>query len=139
MTGDIDNSQLYLEKLQQVLLVLAAVSGLEAILVNVWESETISLQIVQAIANYYQSVFEPTLSSRKEAALVSSNFKSNSGNSKQQSKSSESQPIPKAKPWFILRLLVNNNLDELKVDESIYISSNLEEVISQASAIVQSS
>ena len=105
LIGQLDNSQFYAKQLQQILLELESVPGLEAILVNVWETETISRQIVEAIANYCQSVSESTLTS----------------------------------PQFILRLPAQGNLDELKIAETIYISSNLEEAISQGISIVKSS
>ena len=139
LNGELDNSQLYLKQLQQILRELDSFSGLEAILINIWETETISRQIVEAIANYCLSVPELTLSPTKEEVLVRGSFKSDSDNLKKQRKSLESQSIPNSKPQFLLRLLIKDNLEQLPIDESIYISSNLEAVISQAIAVVKTS
>lgn len=138
LNGKLDNSQLYLAQLQQILRELESVSGLEAILINIWEPETISRQIVEMIVNYSPSLPELTLSPTKEEVLSGSS-KSDSDNLNKQRKSLESQSIPNTKPQFLLRLLIKDNLEQLPIDESIYISSNLEAVISQAIAVVKTS
>lgn len=136
LSGELDSTQLYLDQLQQILRELESVSGIEVILINIWETETISRQIVEAIANYSLSVPESTFSPTQEKVLSGSS-KSDSDNLNKQRKSLESHSIPNTKPQFLLRLLIKDNLEQLPIDESIYISSNLEAVISQAIAIVK--
>ncbi len=138
--GELSNPQLYTEQLEQILLELDSISGIQGILVNIWETEAISRQIVKAIANYCSTNSdnsESTLLSEEEV-LINSSAQSNHDSSKKYRKSLESHVASVSRPKFVLRLLDYSELDELSIPESIYISRNLEKVITQAIAIVKS-
>ncbi len=133
LAGESSDLKLYQEKIGQILQELESIKEIKAILVNIWDTEPVSCAIVQAIANYCQSCVQSTSPSPAEH---NNKVKSDQDKEANQSKSPETKVNSLPHPQFILRLLNKDNLEDL-MTESIYLSSNLEAVISQAIAIVK--
>jgi len=133
LTNQEDGSSLYSEKLKQILEDLAAIKGLKVILINIWSTETRSQEIIQTVDQYIQSLEESNLAAQAE------NIGHHSDSSKRdKSTKSKVKETLKPMPKFILRLL-KVELTDLKTDDTIYLSSSLEESISKAIAMVKSS
>ncbi|MGB5636972.1 MAG: ATP-grasp domain-containing protein [Waterburya sp.] len=130
LTAEASNLQLYREQLLDILTELESFKGIKVILLNIWESEAVSREIVQTIIDYCHAAEESALLSREEPLLVNSAIALRDGKSNQQSGESDQKTL--AQPHFILRLLNKDNLDDLSRSGRIYLSSNLEEVIEQA-------
>ncbi len=84
---------------------------------------------------------ESTLPSREEQVLVNSAIPSN--NSSSQKVDLDYQNLPsdqtlEATPYFILRLLNKDNLNDLPLIDNVYLASNLETAILEAIAMVKS-
>jgi succinyl-CoA synthetase beta subunit len=133
LAGESSDLKLYQEKIGQILQELESIKEIKAILVNIWDTEPVSRAIVQAIANYCQSFVQSTSPSPAEH---NNKVKSDQDKEANQSKSPETKVNSLPHPQFILRLLNKDNLEDL-MTESIYLSSNLEAVISQAIATVK--
>ena len=141
LIAEADNLQLYREKLLEILAQLESLKGIKVIVLNIWESEAVSLEAVQTIIDYCRAVAESTLPSREEQVLVNSAIPSN--NSSSQKVDLDYQNLPsnqtlEATPYFILRLLNQDNLNDLPLIDNVYLSSNLEAAILEAIAIVKS-
>lgn len=112
----------YQKQLEQILNELKSIPGLKAILINIWETEMVSQKILQTLIEYMQSDSEPTLSSAEtETKSLEAKVKVTS----------------QFQPQFILRLL-NAEVEQQQVSDTIYLSSSLETAISQAIAVVKS-
>ena len=101
-------------------------------MVNIWETEAVSREVIEAIANYAQSI---ATSSADEQLAVESD------QANQHTSTKQTKPLTSVKltqPQFILRLLNKDNLEDIKITETMYLSSNLEAAISQAIAVVKS-
>ncbi len=134
-----DNLQLYREKLWEILAQLETIKGIKVIVLNIWESAAISREIVQTISDYCRTAEELTLLSKAEQVLVNSAITAdNSSNLNVNYPNLKSNQTPSATPYFILRLLDQDNLEDLPLTEKIYLSSNLEAAISEAITIVKS-
>ncbi len=141
-TQEQNNDRLYQERFGQILTELESIEGLKAILVNIWETEAVSKEIVQTIAQYLQSSSKSTLASKSESIdrdrVVESNLKNSS--SLQQSQSNVARQ-PQLK--FVLRLLNQDSDSEADLscqfEERLCVSNNLETAISKAIAVVKSS
>ncbi len=138
LTAEANNLQLYREQLLNILTELESCPEIKVIILNIWETEAVSREIMQTIMDYCQAAEESALPSPEEPILVNSNIARREGqfNYSQSAKSNEKPD----KPHFILRLLNKDNLDiqreddvnDLSTSGKIYLSSNLEEVINQA-------
>ncbi len=129
LTAEASNLQLYREQLLDILTELESFKGIKAIVLNIWESEAVSREIVKTIIDYCHAAEESALLPREEPLLVNSAISLSDGKSNQQSGESDQKTL--AQPHFILRLLNKDNLDDLSRSGRIYLSSNLEEVINQ--------
>lgn len=127
LTADTNNLQLYREQLEDILRELESCPEIKVIVLNIWETEVVSREILQTMVDYCQATQESVLPSREEAILVNSQIPLK-GEKSNYSHATEVEQ----KPYFILRLLNKDNLDDVSISERIYLSSNLEEVVSQA-------
>jgi succinyl-CoA synthetase beta subunit len=134
LAGESSDSELYQEKIGQILREIESIKEIKAVLVNIWETEPVNRAIIQAIANYCQSFVQSTSPSPAED---NNKVKSEQNKGANKPKSPESQVDSLPHPQFVLRLLDTDNLEDL-VTESIYLSSNLEAAISQAIATIKS-
>ncbi len=128
-----ENNPEYQEQIAEILAELESMPGIKAILVNIWDTEAVSREVIEAIANYAQSIAKA--SSADEQLAVESD-RANQPTSAKQTKSVTSVEV--TQPQFILRLLNKDNLKDLKITETMYLSSNLEAAIAQAIAVVKS-
>ncbi len=129
-----DDLQLYRAKLEDILTEIESLPEIKAIVLNIWETEAISREIVQTIADYCQAGAESNPVRQEEQLLVNSS-KENAPNSPslESQKSLAANQIFPERPYFILRLLNYGSLDDLPLEERIYLSSSLEKVVEQAS------
>ena len=137
LTTEASNLQLYREQLLEILTELESDTEIEVIVLNIWETEAVSREILQTIIDYCSAKEELALPSREEPILVKSAIAINDNRLNYQ-QSGESDQKPPSQPYFILRLLNKDNLEDLSISGGIYLSSNLEEVVDQASRRVQS-
>ncbi len=128
------NNPEYQEQIAEILAELESRPSIKAILVNIWETEAIGREVIEAIANYAQSIAKA--SSANEQLAVESD-RSNKPTSTKQTKSLTPVKLD-PQPQFILRLLNQDNLKDIKITETMYLSSNLEAAIAQAIAVVKS-
>lgn len=139
LIAEADNLKLYREKLLEILAQLESIKEIKVIILNIWESEAVSLEAVQTIIDYCRAVAESTLPSREEQVLVNSATPSNSSSSqKADYQNSPSEQTLGATPYFILRLLNKDNLNDLPLIDNVYLASNLETAILEAIAMVKS-
>ncbi|MEM7591357.1 MAG: ATP-grasp domain-containing protein [Cyanobacteria bacterium P01_A01_bin.83] len=115
------NLELYRGQLREILAEIESMTNIKAVVFNIWEPEVISREIINTLIGYCYSAPE-------KLALVNGAISLNSR------KSSSTQPQaedfkPSSKPYFILRLLNPDNLEDLPETEQIYLSSDLEQVI----------
>jgi succinyl-CoA synthetase beta subunit len=127
LAAESSDLQLYQKQLEQILRELKSIKEIKAILVNIWETEPISRAIIQAIANYCHSCVQSTLPSQAQ---------DNNKVGSDQPQSSKTKANSPPHPQFILRLLNQDNLEDITT-ESIYLSNNLDTAISQAIATVK--
>ena len=129
---------LYREQLWSILQELESFVGIEAIIINVWDTEAISREIVRTVIDYCatKTTQEPITPSPTEAILVNSNV----GSERQELALAPSldSALIATHPSFVLRLPQQSNLDEIN-SAHIYLSSSLEESIDTAVAIIRSS
>ena len=112
---EVDDLSLYSQKFLEALIEIENVAGIKAILVNIWETDAVNRQIIETINDYCTNrtlSIEPTVDSASNAT-------------------------PTMKP-LVLRLLNEDNLNDLKISQTTYLFSNLEAAISKAIAIVKS-
>lgn len=135
LTTEANNLQLYREQLEDILRELESCSEIKVILLNIWETEVVTREIVQTMIDYCQVAIESALPSKEEPILVNSKI------ALKDKKINYPQPTKaELKPYFILRLLNKDNLDNLDdvtKSEQIYLSSNLEEVVEQTIQRIQ--
>ena len=117
LTKETDES-LYGQKLREALVEIENVAGIKAILVNIWETDAVNRQILETVNDY---CVNRTVSSESEI----------------DSASSDSTPTS-IQPPLVLRLLNEDNLDDLSISPTIHLFSNLETAIQKAIAIVES-
>ena len=137
LTSEADNLELYREQLLEILTEIESCKGIKVIVLNIWETEAVSREILQTIIDYCSAKEEAALPSREEPILVKSAIALRDDKLNYQ-QSGESDQKPLSQPYFILRLLNKDNLEDLSISGGIYLSSNLEEVVNQASHRVQS-
>lgn len=128
-----EGSQLYQNRLRQILTELTSTKKLKAVFINIWETENASNEIVETIIDYVRSTSELDLSSSQEK----SGSRVNSSD-RDQLTNSQGKELSQSQPKFILRLLTEKDLSETKANESIYLSSSLENSVAKAIAIVKS-
>lgn len=129
----------YVEQLRQILIELQSVRELKAILVNIWDTEAMSHEIVQAISNYYQASSELLLqSTTPETILVNNNLTSSSSSQTSYENLTRSAVSSVSQVKFVLRLINKVNFDNLKIPETMYLTTSLEEAVSQTIATVKS-
>ncbi|MGF1590268.1 MAG: ATP-grasp domain-containing protein [Pleurocapsa sp.] len=139
LISEADNLQLYREKLREVLAQIETIKGIKVIVLNIWESEAVSREIVQTIIDYCRAAEESTLPAKEEQVLVNSAIVSNSSDNLEVNYPNvKSNQTLRATPYFVLRLLNKDSLEDLPLTENIYLSSNLEAAISEAIAMVKS-
>ena len=116
LTKETEDLSLYSQKLLEALAAIENLAGIKAILVNIWETDAVNRQIIETINDYCTSrtlSIESTLDSSSRDAT------------------STTKPL-------ILRLLNEDNLNDLKMSKTTYLFSNLEAAISKAIAITKS-
>ena len=123
LTTEVSNLKLYREQLWDILTQLESFKEIKAIVLNIWETEAVSREIVQTIIDYCQTNEKSLLPSREEAVLVNSAI-AQRDDKLNYPQSGESELKPLAQPDFILRLLNPVNFDNLPQTGQIYISSN---------------
>ena len=109
----------YSQKLLEALVEIESVAGIKAILVNIWETDAVNRQILQTVNDYCAN---RTVSHHEQ--MLDSPAASNS--------------TPTITPPLVLRLLNEDNLDDLKISQNNYLFSNLEVAIKKAIAIAKS-
>ena len=122
-----DPSQVYVARLRQILTELMSIKRLKVIFINIWDSETISNAIIQTILELNQS---SQLDQPEPSADVPSR------DNPQQSQEKE---LSQSEPKFVLRLSSGSNPIGFDPDETIHLSSNLEDSIAKAIALSKSS
>ena len=120
LTKEADDLSLYSQKLIEALVEIENVAGIKVILVNIWETDAVNRQILETINDYCA---KRTVSSE----------------SKMQDSPNSSNAIPTTtQPPLVLRLLNEDNLDDLKMSQTTYLFSNLEVAIKKAIAFCKS-
>ncbi|MEL6578237.1 MAG: ATP-grasp domain-containing protein [Cyanobacteria bacterium J06621_12] len=138
-----DSLHLYREQLLAILQKLEAFIGIEAIILNIWDTEAISQEIIQTIVDYCAAKTAKVASSLpSEQILVNSAIALSESYEPESSSLIASNPpkvIPAA-PYFVLRLPNQSNLADLELPDSeqIYLSGSLEDSINQTIAIIKS-
>lgn len=120
LTKESDDLSLYSQKLLEALVEIENVANIKAILLNIWESDAVNRQIIDTVNDY---CFNRTLSS--DSQMPDSSASSDSISTTTQ-------------PPLVLRLLNQDNLDDLKMSEATYLFSNLEVAIQKTIAIAMS-
>ena len=143
LTIEADNLHLYREQLWLILQELESFIGIEAIIINVWDTEAVSREIVRTIVDYCaaKTTQEPTISpSSSEAILVNSNVANSDLQELALAPSDlESAPVIATYPNFVVRLLNQSEIEDLIDSAHIYLSSSLEESIDRTIGLVKSS
>lgn len=145
-----NSSQAYQDCLGQIMTELESIEGIKAILINIWETETVSREIVRAIAQYARSSLQSALHSQAEQIDLDRAIESDLDDSSDSR--SPKLIIDSQRPKFILRLLDRDNfgkvdtndsgqdlVSQLEIADTLYISSNLETAIERAIAVAESS
>ena len=130
-----DILQSYRDNLWDILAQLETVKGLKTILINIWDTEAISREIVETVVSYCHHVTGSTSASDEEPP-VNGEVTKNHPDSVQQ-KSSD-LTTASTRPKFVLRLLDKEQTDDTQMTETIYLSNGLEAAIEKAIAIVKS-
>ncbi|MEL6787257.1 MAG: ATP-grasp domain-containing protein, partial [Cyanobacteria bacterium J06607_15] len=139
-----DSMHLYREQLLAILQKLESLIDIEAVVLNIWDTEAVSCEIVKTIYDYCAAkTTEVPLSLPSEQILVNSAIALNESQERELSSSSPSSSttvIPAA-PYFVLRLPNQPDFDDLDLSDSaqIYLSDSLEDSIDRAIAVVKSS
>ena len=120
LTKESDDLSLYSQKLLEAWVEIENVANIKAILLNIWESDAVNRQIIDTVNDY---CFNRTLSS--DSQMPDSSASSDSISTTTQ-------------PPLVLRLLNQDNLDDLKMSEATYLFSNLEVAIQKTIAIAMS-
>ena len=120
LTKEADDLPLYRQKLLEALVEIESVAGIKAILVNIWETDAVNRQILQTVNDYCAN---RTVLHHEQ--MLDSPAASNS------------TPTITPPP-LVLRLLNEDNLDDLKISQTNYLFSNLEVAIKKAIAIAKS-
>ncbi len=137
--SELNNVTAYVEQLRQILIELKSVQELKVILVNIWDTEAMSREIVQAITNYYQASSELLLqSTTPETILVNNNLTSSSSSQTSYENLARSDVSSISQVKFVLRLINKANFDNLKIPETMYLTSSLEDAVSHTIAVVKS-
>ena len=134
LTTEADNLCLYRQQLWSILQELESCAGIEVIIINVWDTEAVSREVIQTVVDYCNAktkAQEPAISSN-EAVLVNSKI-TNSDSEPQDVAHTNSTP-----PRFVLRLLHQSEINDLVDSTYIYLSSSIEESIKKAIALVKS-
>ena len=142
LTIETDNLHLYREQLWSILQELESFIGIEAIIINVWDTEAVSREIVRTVVDYCaaKTIQEPAIStSPSEAILVNSNIADSELRELVAPSDLEPAPVIATHPLFVLRLLNQSKIEDLIDSAHIYLSSSLEESIDRALALIKSS
>ncbi|MEM8718207.1 MAG: ATP-grasp domain-containing protein [Cyanobacteria bacterium P01_G01_bin.39] len=115
------NLELYRAQLWEILAEIDSMTNIKAVVFNIWEPEVISREIINTLIGYC----DPT---PENPALVNGAIALNSRKLSSTQFGEEDSKLS-SKPYFILRLLNPDNLEDLPETEQIYLSSNLEQVI----------
>lgn len=130
---NVNRARQYQEQIKQILPKLASNKKLKAVLINIWETESISDEIFQTVLNYVNEISQPKLSNTPEQ----SNQNDNSSSNDKLPKSTDKESV-QPQPEIILRLLNQKSDVEFETDKTIFISSSLENCIEKAISIVRS-
>jgi len=148
---EIDNLQLYREQIQNILQEIASFSGVKVIMLNIWDTAAVHREIIQTIVDYCQAevaVLSPPEQILVNQVQVTTADGINHGNSAialGESREVEKPPaisVPEfsvPRPYFVLRLVNQGDIDDLPSSPQVYLSSSLEESVKQAIAMVKSS
>jgi succinyl-CoA synthetase beta subunit len=156
-----ENLQLYREQLLNILQALQSLPEIKVIIFNIWDTFAVNREIVQTIvdycADYCPSSSEVAVSSASEQILVNNvnsvnNSTSSTNNNNPIALDDDSEldsdpaiTVPNSlqfsnsKPYFVLRLLNQESIDDFPRSPQVYLSSNLEESVQRAIAVVKSS
>lgn len=130
LTAEADGLQLYRERLLEILTELEPLRNIEAIVLNIWENEAISHEILKIIIDYCDFSVGSAPPLKKEQLLVN-NAVSTTFKELDYQQAVESNQKTSSRPYFILRLLNQDNLGDLPNTQQIYLSSSLEKVVEQ--------
>jgi succinyl-CoA synthetase beta subunit len=142
--SELNDVTVYVEQLRQILIELQSVQELKAILVNIWDTEAMSSEIVQAIANYCKASYELLVKSTTSETTVVSDLVNNDSTSNSISRTTSGEklaglpvsPVPQVQ--FVLRLINKANFENLKIPETMYLTNSLEDAVSQTITVVKS-
>ncbi|MEL6441731.1 MAG: ATP-grasp domain-containing protein [Cyanobacteria bacterium J06621_8] len=118
------NLELYRQNLQEILAELESKVGLEAIVLNIWETEAVCREILHAITSY--------CAQREELALTNPTAMAKS----EESSFPSSEVISVSSPRFVVRLLNQAHLSNLSLSKQICLSSNLEQLVESVASIM---
>ena len=141
LDSETDKLELYREELLNILHELESLEAVKAIVLNIWDTEAVSREVVQTIIEYCRT---RSAIATIEQQLVESTI-AQSDLAKERSKIAPPAKLEfgsESPPKFILRLLEGQlleDLEELSRSSQIYLSSSLEESIKQTIAVVKSS
>ena len=124
--------ELYRQQLLSILKELESFKEVEAIVLNIWETEIISREVVQTIVDYDEAR-QATRSD--DSGSIPANTAESSSDRQVATKKPTSPTV--TLPQFILRLPNESELDNLPTSEGVYLSNSLEAVISQATATIK--
>lgn len=141
LDSETDKISLYREQLLIILQELESVREIKVILLNIWDTEAVSLEVVQTAIDYCQT--KNTVPSAERQVLVNSAVAEDNSVGKNRRNTvpeSESGIMAQSEPKFILRLSERHNIEEkeLPLPSQICLSSSLEESIERAIAAIGS-
>ena len=128
LNNESNNFELYRQQLLEILVELESWSKVETIVLNLWETEAISCEVVKTIVDYCHEARKSTLPLKQEILV---NGAATHHREPASPEATESSPQLSSKPYFILRLLNHDRLEDLSDTEQIYLSSSLEQVVEQ--------
>jgi succinyl-CoA synthetase beta subunit len=156
-----ENLQLYREQLLNILQALESLPEIKVIIFNIWETSAVNREIVETIvdycAAYCPSPSEVAVSSPSEQILANNVNSVNSSTSSTNNTGAIALdddpeldqnsaitvpnvlPISNSKPYFVLRLLNQDSINDFPSSPQVYLSSSLEESVQHAIAVVKSS
>lgn len=148
-----ENLQLYREQLLNILQALESLHEIKVIIFNIWDTFAVNREIVQTIVDYCVDYCPPPSEQILVNNVNSTNSLTNSSNSNNllaldDDPELEHNPaitasnilrFSKAKPYFVLRLINQDSIDDFPSSPQVYLSSSLEESVQQAIAVVKAS
>ena len=128
-----DSCELYIRQLEQILTELMAIENIKAVLIDIWETETVNHEIVRAITDRISSTLEQNVTSPPDSS------EDNTNDVNRYQTPDVLDPMANSTTKFILRLSTSEKPIAPEIEQAIYLFDDLEDSISQAVAIVKSS